>query len=376
MGIKGLYKVITNNTSDCILEKDIRSYRGKVIAIDASLLLYQFVIAIRNNGSDLTDNKGNSTSHLYAIFIKTIKFLENGIKPVYVFDGKPPELKKNVLRNRRKIRENAKKKLLQLDKQSKEGIKNFKRTVVITRQQIDECKQLLDVMKIPYVNSPGEADAQCAVLAKEGKVWGVCTEDMDILTFGAPRILKQLSSSKSRKVIEIDLKRVLSSLGLTNDQFIDLCILLGSDYCPTICGIGQKRALPLIRNMKNIDNLLNMIKEKKIKTKTNDFKYKIPIYYPYKQTKEYFNNPLVDDPKTFDFKWDKLNMEEVIEFMHGKYNFKKTQIVKKLRKYDFFYDRLFNPIKYNKFDKKRFNKHRNKNRNRKPITIDYNNKKN
>lgn len=340
MGIKGLYKVITDNTNNCIQEKDIKYYQGKVIAIDASLLLYQFVIAIRKNGYDLEDGKGNSTSHLYAIFIKTMKFLEYGIKPVYVFDGKPPELKNIVIKNRKKVRENAKKKLELLSdsetsENSEERIKNFKRTVEIKKEQINECKKLLDILKIPYVDSPGEADAQCAILAKSGKVWGVCTEDMDILTFGSPRILKNLSSSKNKKVIELDLNKIKSSLGISHDQFIDLCILLGCDYCGTLNGVGQKRALQLIKEIGSIDNIISKIKK-------GGSKYKLPNNFPYNETKNYFKNPNVIDPNNITFNWGKCNKKDVVNFMCTNYGFSTNKINKKLRKYSYFYDKLFN----------------------------------
>ena len=337
MGIKGLYKVITENTSDCIQEKDIKYYRGKIIAIDASLLLYQFVIAIRKNGFDLVDDDGNPTSHLYAIFIKTMKFLEFGIKPVYVFDGKPPHLKNMVLKNRKRTREIAKKKLESLSSDSEnneERIKHFKRTVEIKRNQINECKKLLDILKIPYIDSPGEADAQCAVLAKSGKVWGVCTEDMDILTFGSPRILRNLSSSKNRKVIELDLERIQSSLGITYDQFIDLCILLGCDYCGTLNGVGQKRALSLIREIGGLENVIEKIKK-------GESKYKIPHNFPYEETKKYFKNPKVINPDEIEFVWGKIIKTEVIEFMCTKYGFNNSKINKKLRKYEYFYNKTF-----------------------------------
>lgn len=337
MGIKGLYKVITDNTSDCIQEKDIKYYRGKIIAIDASLLLYQFVIAIRKNGYDLEDSYGNSTSHLYAIFIKTIKFLEFGIKPVYVFDGKPPSLKSSVLKNRKKMRETAKKKLEKLsdsDENYEERIKNFKRTVEIKKKQINECKQLLDILKIPYVESPGEADAQCAVLAKSGKVWGVCTEDMDILTFGSPRILRNLSSSKNRKVIELDLERIKSSLGISYDQFVDLCILLGCDYCNTLNGIGQKRALQMIREIGGLDDMINKIKN-------GESKYRLPHNFPYKETQNYFKNPVVLCPNDMNFVWGKAEKNGIINFMCVKYGFSVNKIGKKLKKYEYFYEKLF-----------------------------------
>lgn len=332
MGIKGLFKVITENTSNCILEKDIRYYRGKIIAIDANLLLYKFVIAIRKSGSDLVDNNGKSTSHLYAIFIKTIKFLEFGIKPVYVFDGKPPKLKRNVLRNRRKIREIAKKNLEKTNNE-KEKIRNFKKSVEISRYQISECKKLLDVLKIPYIDSPGEADAQCAILAKSGKVWGVCTEDMDILTFGSPRILRNFSSSKSRKVIELDLNRIQSSLGITYDQFIDLCILLGCDYCGTLNGIGQKRALQIIREMGSINSVIHKIKN-------GNAKYKIPYNFPYEETQNYFKNPNVINPDDIKLEWGRCDKKELLNFM-SKYGFSNNKINKKIRKYDYYYSKIF-----------------------------------
>lgn len=343
MGIKGLYKVITDNTSDCILEKDIKYYRGKVIAIDANLLLYQFVIAIRKNGYDLEDNEGNSTSHLYAIFIKTIKFLELGIKPVYVFDGKPPKLKNFTLKNRKKNRDIAKKKLEDLSKSEcseEERIKNFKRTVEIKKHHINECKKLLDILKIPYIDSPGEADAQCAVLAKSGKVWGVCTEDMDILTFGSPRILRNLSSSKNKKVIELDLERIQLSLGISYDQFIDLCILLGCDYCSTLNGIGQKRALQVIRDIGGLENMIEKIKK-------GESKYRIPVNFPYEETKNYFKNPKVIDPNNINLVWGQIDKKDVLNFMCDKYGFGVNKINKKLRKYKYYYERLFNNNKLN-----------------------------
>lgn len=97
MGIKGLLKVISDNTNNCIIERDISFYRGKIIAIDASLILYKFIIAIRNTGYDYLNRNGKSSSHIYALFIKTLNFLKYGIKPIYVFDGQPPDLKKKLL---------------------------------------------------------------------------------------------------------------------------------------------------------------------------------------------------------------------------------------------------------------------------------------
>ncbi|MEM1649365.1 MAG: flap structure-specific endonuclease, partial [Sulfolobales archaeon] len=88
------------NLRDIIPEKairilgDIRELSGKIVAIDAYNALYQFLSAIRQpDGTPLMDSKGRVTSHLSGLFYRTINLIESGLKPVYVFDGKPPEIK-------------------------------------------------------------------------------------------------------------------------------------------------------------------------------------------------------------------------------------------------------------------------------------------
>ena len=333
MGIKGLFKVITNNTQFSIEEKDISSYYGKIIAIDASLLLYKFIIAVRKNGYDIVNKYGEITSHLYAIFIKTLKFLQYGIKPVYVFDGKPTNLKKNVIEYRRKTKEIYKQKLLDNNLNNDDKIKYFKRTVEINKKQINECKQLLQMLNVPYVDSPGEADAQCAALAKYGKVWGVCTEDMDILTFGSPNILRNLISNNNNKITQINLDKIKNELDISYEQFIDLCILLGCDYCDTISGIGQKTALTMIKEHGNITNIINKIN-------TNEIKYKLPINFPYNEIIDYFKNPNIINPDNIELKWDLPNKKNVINFLCNKNGYNYYKIMHKLKLYETYYNKI------------------------------------
>merc|ERR1712217_941095 len=89
-----------------------QAYTGRVIAIDASMCLYQFLIMIRENHSgtyqNLTNEDGKITSHIIGMLTRTIKLMEAGIKPVYVFDGKPPELKLAEIEARRAKRDEAK----------------------------------------------------------------------------------------------------------------------------------------------------------------------------------------------------------------------------------------------------------------------------
>jgi flap endonuclease-1 len=134
--------------------------------------------------------------------------------------------------------------------------KAAKRTVKVTKVQNEEVKRLIRLMGLPIVEAPGEAEAQCAELVKTGKAFAMGTEDMDALTFGTPILLRKLTDTKSKTVIEIEVQKVLDELELNYDQFIDLCILCGCDYADTIKGVGPKTALKLIRKYGDIENIL------------------------------------------------------------------------------------------------------------------------
>lgn len=141
--------------------------------------------------------------------------------------------------------------------QNIENIQRFnKRLVRVTRKMTEDCKKLLKLLGLPVVEAPSEAEAQCAQLCKEGLVYAAATEDMDTLTFGCPRLVRNLTSANNEKVKELQIEKILSGLGLTQDQFIDLSILMGCDYCANIRGIGGKKGLDLIRKFDNIETIL------------------------------------------------------------------------------------------------------------------------
>lgn len=144
----------------------ICNFVGRKVAIDASMCLYQFLIAVRTEGAQLTSVDGETTSHLLGAFYRTIRLMENGIKPVYVFDGKPPDLKSGELNKRQEKRVEAQK---ALEKATEAGdateIDKFNRRLVkVTKQHAEEVKQLLSLMGVPYIDAPCEAEAQCAAL--------------------------------------------------------------------------------------------------------------------------------------------------------------------------------------------------------------------
>jgi len=223
------------------------------------------VVVGRVGDHGLKDVEGNDTSHLQGMFYRTIRMLEAGIKPVYVFDGKAPELKSDELEKRMERKAEAEKALEAAKEQGdEEAIAKFsKRTVRVTKQHNEECQKLLGLMGVPIVQAPSEAEAQCAQLCKDDVVYAVATEDMDALTFGSPRLVQNLmgSNSKDKEVSEFDYEVMLSELELSEDAFVDLCILAGCDYCSTIKGVGGVTALKWMRQHGSIKKALDAAKE-------------------------------------------------------------------------------------------------------------------
>ena len=258
MGIHGLMKLLSEEAPGAIKEIDFNSLTGRKVAIDASMAMYQFLVAVRAGGQgqqmNLTNAEGEVTSHIQGMFNRTIKMMESGIKPVYIFDGKPPQLKGDELAKRTAKRVKAEADLAAAKEQgASEDVDRFNRRLVkVGRSHNEDCKNLLRLMGIPVFDAPCEAEAQCAELAKKGKVYATATEDMDALTFRTPKLLRKLTYSQSggkgkdgkvrekQPVIEIDCEKVLVEMKLTYEQFVDLCILCGCDYSSTIKGIGPK----------------------------------------------------------------------------------------------------------------------------------------
>lgn len=131
------------------------------------------------------------------MFYRTIRMLKNGIKPVFVFDGKPPEFKSGELDKRRERRKEAEAKLLEAKETgNQEDMQKFQKQVArVGPKQNDECKRLLRLMGMPVIEAPAEAEAQAAALCRAGKVYAVGSDDMDTLTCATPILLRHLTYS-------------------------------------------------------------------------------------------------------------------------------------------------------------------------------------
>ena len=164
MGVKGLTKLLTANASNSIKINDagLSSYRGKTIAFDASMHIYQFMTSIRSDkGELLLDVSGNPTSHLQGMLSRVVKLLEHGINPVFVFDGAPPDEKQEVLKKRRDTRETNKQKANEAAKQNdtENAALHSRRAYNMSNAEMEDCKTLLTLLGVPVINAPGEAEA-------------------------------------------------------------------------------------------------------------------------------------------------------------------------------------------------------------------------
>ena len=323
MGIHGLSKVIADQAPRALKEYTLQQLFNRKVAIDASTSIYQFLIAVRSDamGSQLTNAAGETTSHLMGMFYRTIRLVEAGLKPIYVFDGKAPGAKARELSKRSEKRQEATDGLAAAKEAgNEEDIMKFsKRTVKVTRQHNEDCMKLLKLMGVPYIQAPGEAEAQCSEIVKGGLAFAVGSEDLDTLTFGAPIMMRYLTVSEAKKlpIAEYTLSKILEDMQLTMDQFIDMCILLGCDYCDSIRGIGPKKALELIKDHKTIETILENIDQEK---------YKVPENWTFAEARELFKNPNVIDSSDSELqqsiKWDQPDIEGIVNFMVNENGFK------------------------------------------------------
>lgn len=250
----------------------MKSLHGRKLGVDASMQIYQFMIAVRSGGPNqsatmLTNADGETTSHIQGMFNRTIRFMTEGIKPAYIFDGKPPQFKSGELQKRREKRQKAQAELAKATEEGnvEEQDKQSKRLVRAGHKENQDCQKLLHLMGVPVILAPCEAEAQASALCKEGLFYATATEDMDALTFATPVLVRKMTfANQSKSMVQtLDYKKAIEGLGLNHDQFVDLCILLGCDYTDSIRGVGPKTALKLIKEHKNIETILKNIDRKK-----------------------------------------------------------------------------------------------------------------
>lgn len=251
----------------------LEDFQGKIIAIDAHNALYQFLSSIRQpDGTPLQDKRGRVTSHLSGLLYRTANLVESGIRPVYVFDGKPPALKRATIDERKERKAKAEEEYHDaLEKgDTARAFSKAQQTSHLSMDMASEAKLLLDALGIPWVQAPSEGEAQAAHMAAKGSVYAASSQDFDALLFGAPRLVRNLAVTGKRKLpgksiwvdVEpemIELDAVLKEVNLTRDQLVDAGILVGTDFDPGVKGVGPKRAVKLLREKGNLIDVLTSL---------------------------------------------------------------------------------------------------------------------
>ena len=253
--------------------------------------------------------------------------MEKGVRPCWVFDGKPPEEKQKTLAERKKRKEDAEinKQAAQEEGDAEKVLKYAGMSVRVTSQMQADAKEIVRLLGLPVVEAPSEAEAQCSVLCRSGKVYATATEDMDCLTFECPILLRDFAS-KDDPVIELKLEEILKGLGVDMDQFIDICILCGCDYADSIDGIGPITAHKLILEHKNIEGVLAYIEEKnKDPKKKKKYTYN-QENFDYESARKLFKKPETTDPESIELKWSAPDYEGLKKFLVEGKNFNEQRI--------------------------------------------------
>jgi len=197
--------------------------KGKKLAVDTHLVLYQFLTTM----PALRDSRGRLTSYLSGLFYRTTHLMAEGAKLAFVFDGVY-------------------------------GLPKITKTV--TEEVMSESKRLLEALGCPVIQAPSEGEAQCAFMCKQGKVWAAASQDYDSLMFGTPKLVRNLTISRYRKLPKggkakvrpeiIDLKEFLKQNKINQSQLVSLGMIIGTDFNLKVPKIGPKNAVKFVRGKK------------------------------------------------------------------------------------------------------------------------------
>ena len=306
-------------------EATLDHLKGKTIAVDAMNTLYQFLSIIRQrDGTPLKDSEGRVTSHLSGLFYRMSNLVEMGIEPVLVFDGKPPDLKEGEIKSRRKIRaeaEKAREKALEEGKKD-EARKYAQRAAKLSKEMVGQSKELLDAMGLPWVQAPGEGEAQASHMTKKGDTWGTGSQDFDSLLYGSPVLVRNMTITGKRKLPGKDqykeitpeimkLDELLEKHGIDQRQLIAIGVLVGTDYNDGIKGYGPKKSLKLAQEHGGLKEILE--------TEVGE-EFEID---PLEVEKLFLEPSITDD---YEIEWKDPDIEKIKEFLCEKHDFSESRI--------------------------------------------------
>lgn len=229
MGIRHLNRFLKDNASPSIKLCNLSELSGKKIAVDISIYMYRFA-----SNNTLIEN----------IYLMLSVFRHYNIIPIFIFDGKPPSEKHELLKKRKEDKREAENEYNKLkntleinkdmdDSDKQEIIYNMdilkKKFVSINKNDIENVKMLIRSYGATYYDAPGEADELCAMLNIKNKVWASLSEDMDMFVYGCPRVIRYFSLLNHTAIV-YDVKGILNNLGISQKELREICVLSGTDY--------------------------------------------------------------------------------------------------------------------------------------------------
>jgi len=303
-------------------------FRNRVIVIDAYNVLHQFLASIRQrDGTPLKDAEGRITSHLSGLLYRTANLVAAKILPVYVFDGTPHPLKARTIQQRRERKEQAERDWKEaLEKGDLEKAKSkAQQTSRVTTEIIEQSKQLLEALGIPHIQAPSEGEAQASYMVKKGDAYAVGSQDFDCLLFGAPILVRNLTSSEKRKLPNkqayttvhpdcIRLEPGLQKLGITREQLVDIAILLGTDFNEGVRGYGPKKSLQLLQKKGSLENAFDTISDSELKLSSGEIMVVRKIFLEPTITQDY------------SLQWSKPDPSVVIRILCNEHQFSRERI--------------------------------------------------
>ena len=228
------------------------------VSIDTSIYFYKFLY--------------KNPRFIEGFFQQITRLMRNNIIPIYVFDGKPPVEKTDVLVVRKEKKQEYKTRIADLEEkmlnpeETDDNKVNFKiemdklkkKLIFVTKEHNETLKYFLDMMNIKYIQADCEADVICSKLCENKVVDMVLSDDMDLLVSGSKILLRDFFVTTNKISVYI-VSEILESLDITYDQWIDFCILCGCDYQGRIPGVGSKGAYKYIKTYGDIENVIQNV---------------------------------------------------------------------------------------------------------------------
>ena len=220
------------------------------VAVDVFLSAYQFITAMTGEDGRPLSRDGKPVAISWDFWTE-LRLIAAGIDPVFVFDGRPHSLKQDTLNERRERKKKAQTrwKVAMEEEDMKAAKKIGPQIAEYTREMVQETKDLFDTLGVAWIEAPMEAEGAAAVRARRGELHAVATQDWDALLYGSPIMIRNLMSHGTRKfgrtltAEKIVLSDVLEEHEITQEQLVDLGIMIGTDFHPGFRGIGPKRDL-------------------------------------------------------------------------------------------------------------------------------------